>query len=220
VEREQLEQWLGEGVSIEEIARRVGKHPSTVSYWVKKYGLRSQFAVRHTPRGAIPRDELVALIDRNLSVRQIAGELSRSAATVQYWLKRYDLATTPAARARRAGNPRVVALCPRHGETVHIVGGDGSRSCGRCRAAAVTRWRRRAKLTLVAEAGGRCCCCGYDRCVAALGFHHVDLSTKRFQIGGRGLARALHVLREEAAKCVLVCSNCHAEIEAGFRRLS
>jgi transposase len=215
-----LEQWLGEGQSIEEIARRVGKHPSTVSYWVKKHGLRSQFAVRHTPRGAIARDEVVALIERDLSVRQIAEELGRSAATVQYWLRRYGLATTATARRRRAGNPRVVAECPTHGETLHIVGNDGSQSCGRCRVAAVSQWRRRAKLTLVEEAGGRCCCCGYDRCVAALQFHHVDPATKRFHLGGRGLARALHVLREEAAKCVLVCSNCHVEIEAGVRQLS
>ena len=58
------------------------------------------------------------------------------------------------------------------------------------------------------------------RCLAALGFHHVDPESKRFQLGGRGLARALDILREEAAKCVLVCANCHAEIEAGARLLS
>jgi len=50
-------------------------------------------------------------------------------------------------------------------------------------------------------------------------FHHVDPSTKRFSLGSRGLARAIESLREEAAKCVLLCGNCHAEVEAGFTTL-
>ena len=83
----------------------------------------------------------------------------------------------------------------------------------------MTRWRRRAKEILVAEAGGCCSCCGYDRCLAALEFHHLDPRLKRFAVGGRGLTRSLEVLREEAAKCLLVCSNCHVEIEAGVRQL-
>ena len=38
--------------------------------------------------------------------------------------------------------------------------------------------------------------------------------TKRLAIG-QGGALSLEMLRAEAKKCVLVCSNCHAEIEAG-----
>ena len=30
---------------------------------------------------------------------------------------------------------------------------------------------------------------------------------------------ALQVLREEAAKCVLLCANCHVEVEAGVTAL-
>jgi hypothetical protein len=32
----------------------------------------------------------------------------------------------------------------------------------------------------------------------------------------RGITRAIAKLREEAAKCVLLCATCHAEVEAGF----
>jgi hypothetical protein len=31
----------------------------------------------------------------------------------------------------------------------------------------------------------------------------------------RGVTRALVEAREEARKCVLLCANCHAEVEAG-----
>ena len=42
--------------------------------------------------------------------------------------------------------------------------------------------RRRIKRHLVGEAGGACELCGYDRCLAALQFHHVDRATKRFAL--------------------------------------
>lgn len=79
----------------------------------------------------------------------------------------------------------------------------------------MTRYRQNVKQTLVREAGGRCVICGYSRCVAALQFHHVDPATKRFSLSLKGVARALEVVRAEAAKCVLLCANCHAEVESG-----
>jgi hypothetical protein len=57
--------------------------------------------------------------------------------------------------------------------------------------------------------------CGYDRCAGALCFHHIDPATKSFPLTVAG-GRSLPALRAEARKCVLVCANCHAEIEAGL----
>jgi len=31
----------------------------------------------------------------------------------------------------------------------------------------------------------------------------------------RGLTRSIEALRKEAAKCVLLCANCHAKVEWG-----
>jgi hypothetical protein len=58
--------------------------------------------------------------------------------------------------------------------------------------------------------GGKCERCGYNRCNAALEFHHRDPSKKdpTFQgIRYWGLEKA----RKELDKCVLLCSNCHRE---------
>src|SRR2546429_1544516 len=85
----------------------------------------------------------------------------------------------------------------------------------RCRSEAVTRRRRKVKETLVAEAGGRCCVCGYDRCIGALEFHHLDPAAKTLGVSYGGLAHALATLRAETSKCVLLCANCHAEVENG-----
>ena len=76
MERDWLEARLAEGQSIEAIAKEVGKHPSTVGYWVKKYGLRSEHARRHAARGGADRETLRELVERGLSVRQI-GERDR-----------------------------------------------------------------------------------------------------------------------------------------------
>jgi transposase len=217
MEKEVLARMLEEGLSQSEIGRRVGVHQSTVSYWCHRHGLTPARPNRHAARGAIDRETLTELVARNLTVRGIATTLDRSPTTVRYWLRRYDLRTTDEAR-RATGRyaRRRVGECRVHGITDFITHRDGSSSCARCRAESVTRWRRRAKAILVAEAGGSCAICGYDRCLGALEFHHRDPAEKRFNLGGRGLARAIDVLREEAAKCVLLCSNCHTEVETGF----
>ena len=75
------------------------------------------------------------------------------------------------------------------------------------------------KELLVTEAGGRCAVCGYDRYLGASQFHHLDRSAKRLSLGGGGVTLALDVLREEAGKCVPLCSNCHAEVEGGVREV-
>lgn len=219
VERDWLQSELESGRSIEAIARGVGRPSSTVAYWVKKYGLASSHAPTHAARGGVEAPELRAMVERDLTVREIAAQLGRSYTTIRYWLRRHGLQTTPAARSRRpSGVERTVGRCERHGEAEFVRTRDGLR-CARCRAEGVTEWRRKAKRILVAEAGGCCAICGYSRCIAALQFHHRDPAAKRFGLGSRGLAQALDRLREEASKCVLLCSNCHAEVEAGYAQL-
>ena len=177
----------------------------------------------HAARGALARDLLVALVARDLTVRDIAAEVDRSPATVRYWLQRHGLETTRTARTRRTRGreqARFEDECQVHGRSTFVRRNDGGTACLRCRVDRVKARRRRLKQILIAEAGGACVLCGYDRCTAALEFHHRDRATKRFGLGERGLTRSLEVLRGEAAKCVLLCSNCHAEVEAGVTPLS
>jgi hypothetical protein len=106
--------------------------------------------------------------------------------------------------------------CKTHGLTRFILEGRGYYRCKRCRGEHVAAWRRRTKLRLIKEAGARCILCGYDRCPRALHFHHVDPSTKEFGIARYGVTRSIARARAEIAKCVLLCSNCHMEVEAGI----
>jgi excisionase family DNA binding protein len=214
---------LAEGRSIESIAREVGRDPSTVAYWVNKHGLASRYADRHRAKGALSREELQALVEEGLSVQQIAQRLGRGGTTVRHWLRRHELRTVRAGRlavADAAAAPATgsvdVRKCRRHGFTAFVFTKGGRWRCKRCRTAAVTARRRRVKRMLIAEAGGSCRLCGYDRWPGALQFHHLDPSQKSFSLAAMGLARSLEKARAEVAKCVLVCANCHAEIEGGL----
>jgi hypothetical protein len=44
-------------------------------------------------------------------------------------------------------------------------------------------------------------------------------SEKDFSLGRKGVTRSLEKARAEAQKCVLLCGNCHAEVEAGVLAL-
>ncbi len=91
--------------------------------------------------------------------------------------------------------------------------------CKRCGSARVAERRRRVKAILAAEAGGACAICGYDKSVRALHFHHLDPERKEFGIAGGGMTRSIAAAREEMQKCVLLCSNCHMEVEEGVTEL-
>ncbi len=60
-------------------------------------------------------------------------------------------------------------------------------------------------------------CCGYNTHVGALDFHHVDPSTKEFGVSNKGMTRSWEKIKAELDKCILVCANCHREIELGVR---
>lgn len=73
---------------------------------------------------------------------------------------------------------------------------------------------KRYKKLLVDYKGGKCQICGYDKCIQALDFHHIDPNIKSFSISGG--TKSLDKLKQEVDKCILVCANCHREIHAGL----
>ncbi|MEN8171226.1 MAG: hypothetical protein ABFS08_13470 [Pseudomonadota bacterium] len=72
---------------------------------------------------------------------------------------------------------------------------------------------RERKIMLIELNGGRCDACGYDRNYSALEFHHAKPEEKVFQLDLRSLSnRKWESILDEAEKCRLLCSNCHAEL--------
>lgn len=217
MEKAFLEDCLAKGLSLDGIGELAGKHPSTVSYWLKKHGLRAAKADRHAAKGRLNKAELESLVEEGLTLEEVACRVERSVATVRYWLSAYGLRTHRRRRRCPAGEPeRADMECRRHGVTEFVREARGHYRCVTCRLEAVTKRRRAVKRTLVEEAGGKCRICGYSRCQRALQFHHLDPATKKFHLGQGGAARSMARSRAEARKCVLLCANCHSEVEAGL----
>lgn len=178
-------------------------------------------ATKYAPRGGLDRQELEELVARGLTLREIAAEVGRSVSTVRYWIDRFMIETRLSKRrklvdeALTRGEVELDFECATHGVTKFVVENGGRTRCKACRSEAVTKRRRKVKQILVAEAGGRCVHCGYSAHQAALEFHHVDPTRKNFHLSFGGRSMAIDTLRSEAAKCVLLCANCHAAVEAG-----
>ena len=126
----------------------------------------------------------------------------------QRYLRRYQMAT-----------PQEERQCNRHGLVKHklLSGGAGRKkrwACIPCLRKRQLKAKLNKKLRLVKEAGGACVLCGYDECYASLEFHHLDPSAKEIQISVAIGRKGIEACRKEVEKCILVCSNCHGEIEA------
>ena len=91
--------------------------------------------------------------------------------------------------------------------------GESTRLDNQTRKHQKTILRRNMKLQAIKLLGGRCCRCGYNKCIDALEFHHTDPQEKDFKLGS-GNTMSWKEYKTEALKCILVCSNCHKEIHS------
>jgi len=165
MQKEFLEECLTEGMALEAIGKRAGKHESTVSHWLKKYGLEAAKAEKHAAKGPPSKEEMERLLAAGLSLREIADRVDRS---LGHWMRKYGLETERSVRLRESkeacqkGVKTARLECPTHGLTSFVERTDGRFRCGRCRIEAVTKRRRSLKQILVKEAGGGCVLCGYS----------------------------------------------------------
>ena len=84
--------------------------------------------------------------------------------------------------------------------------------CKTCDAAGRRAKARQKKERLVKAMGGCCQNCGYDRCLQAFDFHHMN-DDKEVAVS-QLMKRSFEVAMEEAKKCILLCANCHRELHA------
>ena len=112
-------------------------------------------------------------------------------------------------------NPPINSTCERCKKTYAYArsnrNGATRALCSGCR---VTLWRRRLKQRAIDFLGGKCCICGYCKCQEGLDFHHLDPSKKEFGIGKT--IRSWNRVQIELRKCILLCANCHREVEASI----
>lgn len=91
-----------------------------------------------------------------------------------------------------------------------------NKDCTTCRS---KKFRTAKKTKAVEYLGNKCKICEYDKCLAALVFHHIDPKEKDFNLSSHW-DKPWDFLENELTKCVLLCSNCHAEVHSGITVVS
>lgn len=79
----------------------------------------------------------------------------------------------------------------------------------------VKNFRCKQKEKIVYVMGGKCACCGYNKCISALELHHLDPTQKEFTFS-KNTNRAWSELVKELPKTILLCANCHREVHSGI----
>ncbi len=67
------------------------------------------------------------------------------------------------------------------------------------------------KIQMINILGGKCSRCGYNKCSAALEFHH-NTSNKEGNMAHIIKNQSKEKALKEGKKCILLCANCHREL--------
>ena len=104
---------------------------------------------------------------------------------------------------------KICTKCKENKNRNDFSGTDGK--CKLCTSTEKKIQRHNFKKKCIAYKNNNCHMCGYNKCPAALQFHHNDPSEKDFAI-----SRFRHIdfesAKKELDKCILLCGNCHAEL--------
>lgn len=137
---------------------------------------------------------------KNISLSNIADKLHRSVRSIEHKAVRMDFSRPrfPSNNPSRQQPKQVIdkRYYDKHKKIVY------ERKKNR---------RKKLKEEAVSMLGGKCKICGYNKCFAALDFHHERDNKK----GGINLFlknQSRQKLLKEARKCILLCANCHREL--------
>ena len=176
------------------------------------------------------KQKLIEYIEDGMSTSQISKLESKGKTTVRYWLDKYQLKTKH--KTFKDG----YVLNP-----ILKIDGKPIQNCSKCKVLLTEEtgyWRDSKKVWLanckkchnsynadrwknskkkaVEYKGGKCEKCGYNKCIDALEFHHIDPTQKDKNFGNLKL-RKWEDQKKELDKCICVCANCHREIHAELR---
>lgn len=158
-------------------------------------------------------------IKNGLSLNQIAKKTNKSLTTIRYWAKKHNLKskfeTFLNQEKKEYGKFRFCPRCKKQVLTKNFYSRRGKENssvyCKVCTNEQTTERQKEFKLKCVEYKGGKCQMCGYEKCVAALEFHHTNPSEKDFNISHLKSYTFNEVVKKELDKCILLCACCHRE---------
>lgn len=173
-----------DGKTYNEITKILNCAKSTVSYHCKNEGLSQP----------TEKTEITSLDEAKIKDLYISG-VSKKSLSEMYNVSQYEISKSTKGLKRYSKFDDTISRKER--QVVYV-----------------TERRRKLKEMAVTYKGGKCEKCGYNECIAALDFHHLNPLEKDFSIGNKGYTRSWENIKKEIDKCILVCANCHREIHS------
>lgn len=162
------------------------------------------------------KEELEELIKEKHGIRGICKVTGKSYTSVRYWLRKYNLSTN------HSLSEVDYKSCPKCNQkkilSQFFSKLEGLSSyCKSCTCENTIYRIQNFKRRCIEYKGGCCSICKYNKCDAALEFHHLDPTQKDFSISGNRCRKFDNKVISELDKCILVCANCHREIHYGMK---
>ncbi len=178
------------------------------------------------------KEEIIKLRREGKTINQIVEKLGCAKSTVSYHINNYGLGQVNKINGKMIEEIKIYYLTHTLNETsdyFNISISSISKYCDNKRklstkltknarnVEAVQTRRQKVKELAVEYKGGECQNCGYNKCISALEFHHLNPDEKDFAISRDGNTRSWEKVKKELDKCILVCANCHREIHEELR---
>lgn len=162
-------------------------------------------------------NELKIHVENGLSIAKIAELCKKSKSSIRHWLKKGNLKTKLKVGGQCKLNSNGERICPKCNRVLitdnnfyQSKSGKIFSYCKDCAKKDAIGRQRKLKQTLIEYKGGKCEICGYNKCIAALEFHHLIPEEKEIEISAFH-SQDIEILKKEVDKCKLLCSNCHRE---------
>jgi len=156
------------------------------------------------------KEILKQMLDDGLNTQQMAEILNCTRRTISNAINRNNL-ESPRNKSIRL-NVKHCAGCKKtlDRSLFYTKSNKNSSLCKSCIVTNNKTSRQTVKQQCIEYLGGCCSKCGYNKCNAALEFHHLDPSQKDKNYTNNRFLN-FEKLKPELDKCVLLCANCHRE---------
>ena len=109
--------------------------------------------------------------------------------------------------------PVLILICKRCSKKIKAGKNKRIRNKDYCQGCLVSVRRNKLKEKAIKYKGGKCQCCGYNKCNRSLTFHHLNPSKKKFEVNSNNMfSMSWKKVEIELNKCILLCANCHGEL--------
>ena len=115
------------------------------------------------------KNKIIELVEKKLSLREIANELNISKSTLCYWMKKYSLQTFRKAKGKL---PSLEYKCSCGETNPENFYGKKRFVCSKCHNQYTLQKGQEKRLKIIEKMGGQCVSCGYNKYSCSLEIHH------------------------------------------------